>query len=147
MAGVSARTKEGGRSSLRSVVRLLVFGLVSLVLIEAAAAGVARVVVSGAQRELSGHIRPAQLASWQLYRAFVDEETGQRGFLLTARERFLQPYEAGQRQVAVLESRLRGAVSDGRYQAALAAAVAAGDRWRARAAEPEIAPRRAGSIP
>ncbi len=147
MSSRSALSDQRGRSSVRSAVRALVFGLVTLVLITATASGIARVVVSGAQRDLSGHIRPAQLGSWQLYRAFVDEETGQRGFLLTAQERFLRPYEAGQRQVAVLESRLRAAVTDRRYQSALAAAVAAGDRWRREAAEPEIAARRAGPIP
>jgi signal transduction histidine kinase len=132
---------------LRSVVRQLVFGLVALVVIEAAATGISRMVVRSAQHDLSAHIGPAQQASSQLYRAFVDQETGQRGFLLTGQESFLQPYEAGQRQVAVLESRLRAAVTDRRYQSALAAAIAAGDRWRTEAAEPEIAARRAGPIP
>jgi signal transduction histidine kinase len=146
MARPSALTNAGGRSSLRSVVRLLVLGLVALVLVEAVATAVVRVVVSNAQRDLSDHIRPAQQASSQLYRAFVDQETGQRGFLLTGQGSFLQPYEAGQRQVAVLESRLRGALHDRRYQSAIAAAVAAGDRWRRQAAEPEIAARRAGLI-
>lgn len=147
MSSRSALGQEHGRSSLRSVVRRLVFGLVTLVMIAAAAAGIARVVVTHAQSDLSGHIRPAQLGSWQLYQAFVDQETGQRGFLLTGQDRFLSPYQAGQRQVAVLESRLRAAVSDRRYQSALTVAVAAGDRWRRQAAEPEIAARRAGPIP
>jgi len=147
MTGRSGLVRRRGQSSLRSVVRLLVFGLVALVLIEAIATGITRMVVRNAQRDLTSHIGPAQQASSQLYRAFVDQETGQRGFLLTGQERFLQPYEAGRQRIAVLQSRLRAAVADPGYQSALAAAIKAGERWRSDAAEPEIAARRAGPIP
>jgi signal transduction histidine kinase len=149
MAGMrmpGARSDQRGRRSLRSTIRLFVLALVGLLLLETTATGVASIVVSRAQRELENHLVPAQQWSQQLYRAFVDEETGQRGYLLTGAERFLQPYAAGQRQVASLEPRLRAAVTDARFQSVLAAAVAAGTRWQRQAAAPEIAARRGGPI-
>lgn len=128
------------------MVRWLVLGLVALLVAEAIATGLARAAVSRSQHELGSHLVPAQQWTQQLYRAFVDQETGQRGFLLTGDGRFLQPYSTGQAQAARLTRRLRSAVTDAPFQAALAAAALAGKRWQARAAEPEIAARRAGPI-
>jgi signal transduction histidine kinase len=43
--------------------------------------------------------RPARAQSAALLQALVDVETGQRGFLLTNDEEFLEPYERGRREI------------------------------------------------
>nr|WP_261557732.1 CHASE3 domain-containing protein [Frankia tisae] len=55
-------------------------------------------------------LAPALLGSAQLVSSLVDQETGMRGYLLQAREEFLEPYNSGRReesaQLADLQSRL-----------------------------------------
>jgi CHASE3 domain sensor protein len=65
-----------------------------------------RDVVASVSSELTGRLRPAQGASQSLLTAYVDEETGQRGFVLTGDERFLDPYRDGGQEVSRLQLRL-----------------------------------------
>ncbi len=65
-----------------------------------------RGVVDAASQELTDRLRPAQGASQALLTAYVDQETGQRGFVLTGDERFLDPYHDGAQDVSRLELRL-----------------------------------------
>jgi signal transduction histidine kinase len=78
----------------------------------------------------------------------VDQETGQRGYLLLGDPAVLEQYAAGRRAeadaTAVLTELLR---PDPTAQADLAAVTAAATRWRAELAEPDIAARRAGPVP
>ena len=62
--------------------------------------------VADTTSELNDHLRPAQSAAQRLLTAYVDEETGQRGFVLTGEESFLQPYHQGVRRAAVIEDQL-----------------------------------------
>ena len=48
-------------------------------------------------RELSDDIQPARLAASQLQSALRDQETGIRGYLISADRQFLAPYYEGQR--------------------------------------------------
>jgi CHASE3 domain sensor protein len=90
-----------------------------------------RDVVRHATDELTGRLRPAQTATQQLLTAYVDEESGQRGFVLTGDERFLAPYRTGEVQVRRLEARLAQQLSvDPQAQALLREVVAAGDTWQ-----------------
>jgi serine phosphatase RsbU (regulator of sigma subunit)/CHASE3 domain sensor protein len=83
----------------------------------------------------------------QLDAALADQETGQRGYLLAGSEEFLDPYESGQRDEARLTRALRDRVSSFRgIETPLERLEAATSRWRDRAAEPEIALRRAGDL-
>jgi serine phosphatase RsbU (regulator of sigma subunit)/CHASE3 domain sensor protein len=80
----------------------------------------------------------------QLSTAYTDQETGERGYVLSSGEQaFLEPYQRGQTTAARLVSELRSlGVSDiGRDLDSLTAAVAT---WRREAATPEIALARAG---
>ena len=90
---------------------------------------------------------PAQDDVAALGRAYVDQETGQRGFLLTASNTFLDPYNEGKadadRLVAGLRNNLAG---DAEATQLLAAVVAAGEDWTTQAAEPQIAARLAGPL-
>lgn len=55
--------------------------------------------------------RPARLQSAALLQALVDVETGQRGFLLTNDEQFLEPYEIGRQELARQLAALRATAS------------------------------------
>jgi signal transduction histidine kinase len=51
----------------------------------------------GVSNELSDHIQPARVAACQLQAALRDQETGLRGYLISADRQFLTPYYDGQR--------------------------------------------------
>ncbi|MFD6059626.1 CHASE3 domain-containing protein [Rhodococcus wratislaviensis] len=75
--------------------------------------------------------------------AFVDQETGQRGFALTGDPRFLEPYDAGRGKATELLAALDADLADdGPTRAAPEAVKQAARDWTAQVAEPEIAARR-----
>jgi sigma-B regulation protein RsbU (phosphoserine phosphatase) len=77
--------------------------------------------------------------------ALVDQETGERGYLITGQESFLQPYRQGQREAAALFARLhRDLQGSSALDAQLAQVERAVARWTADAAVPEIQAVRAG---
>jgi len=77
--------------------------------------------------------------------AFRDQETGQRGFILTGLPDFLQPYQDGLTTAAQLEAEIRARhPHDELVMQQLDAVEAAGGAYRTDSAEPTIAARRAG---
>jgi len=81
-------------------------------------------------------------------KAYIDEETSQRGYLLTGDPVFRQPYHAGRIHAVALQARLRTLLAeDPQAQRILAQVIAAHQRWLTRAAEPQIAARQRGPIP
>ncbi|HEX5587797.1 MAG TPA: SpoIIE family protein phosphatase [Acidimicrobiia bacterium] len=127
--------------------RRLVILFAVVVLLVVALAGLARVLVRD-RDEASDRARGADVASEQVARldaAFVDQESGERGYLITGQPEFLDPYRNGQlaekRLLADLAARERAVPA---LRPAIDEVAAAARRWRARAAEPEIALRRAG---
>jgi signal transduction histidine kinase len=145
------RDKQAGkppRFSLRTLVRAVVGALISLLLIISATAVVAGIQVSDAQGKLRGEIIPAQTAAEQLGKAYVDEETGQRGFLLAGQPVFLQPYVSGRIHASALEAHLRTLLAgDPQARRILTRVIRAHRRWLTQAAEPQIAARQRGPIP
>ncbi|MHC1557841.1 sensor histidine kinase [Actinomycetospora sp. C-140] len=134
--------------TLRVTVWSLVTVLVGLVVVSALVTGLARLRIAGGVEELTDHLLPAQAESRALTTAFVDQETGQRGYLLTGDPTFLAPYAAGRRAEADATAGLSGLLGpDPGAQADLAAVTAAAQRWRTEVAEPDIAARRAGPVP
>jgi CHASE3 domain sensor protein len=99
-----------------------------------------------AQHELRETLRPAQRAVESLSRAYVDQESGQRGFLLTGDREFLQPYEDGHRRAETLEAELTRLPVSAENARLRDAVFAAAEKWRTEVAEPETALRRAGPI-
>lgn len=94
-------------------VRSLRFWLIAAAVLALLAVGngaVATIVTRGQVHDsttvLNDHLRPAQTAAQRLLTAYVDEETGQRGFVLTGKDSFLQPYRLGVRRAADLEEQL-----------------------------------------
>jgi CHASE3 domain sensor protein len=79
----------------------------------------------------------------RLSTAFSDQETGQRGFLLTGDESFLLPYQQGLSSVRELDSAIKARLPhDETVRRDLDGVLAAGARWRTEAAEPQITARR-----
>lgn len=80
---------------------------------------------------------PALIASVRLEGALVDQETGIRGFGMTARSEFLQPYRDGLvRQEAAERQLLRLGAKDTETLRDLAEVRRLADRWHSRIAEP-----------
>jgi CHASE3 domain sensor protein len=121
--------------------------VVAATLLSAAVSVHERFAVVAAQTDLQHRLRPAQEAAAQLARSYVDQETGQRGFLWTGQTAFLEPFDSGQRSALDLQVQLRGYVgSDPEARRLLDAVGEAGRQWQQRSALPDIAARRAGPI-
>jgi hypothetical protein len=89
----------------------LVFALLT-VLVVAAAIVISQLLAQGrsVSAELDGSILPAQAQAYRLQGALVDQETGVRGFGITAQPSFLQPYTAGVATQADAAARLRALI-------------------------------------
>jgi CheY-like chemotaxis protein len=143
MAGNEKSTKL----SIRQLIWICVGMITGVFVISMSIFLAARFTVAHAVGELSSKALPAQDDVAALSRAYVDQETGQRGFLLTASNSFLDPYHQGQaeadRLVAALRVNLAG---DADGTQLLTAVVAAADDWTSQAAEPQITARLAGPL-
>ncbi|NJP93332.1 HAMP domain-containing protein [Nonomuraea sp. FMUSA5-5] len=99
--------------------------------------------------ELTMRITPAAIEASQMQKALIDQETGVRGFLLTGRQEFLQPYAEGvaaeRRSRARVAAHLAGRSDLLRGLDAISTKAAA---WRRDYAEPMTAERRDdGTVP
>jgi len=134
--------------SLRQLIWICLGTVTVVFLVSTAFSMLGRVSVARAMEQLNTHMLPAQEQVAALSTAYVDQETGQRGFMLTADQAFLEPYTAGKtgadRLVAELHAGLAG---DDEASRRLNAVVVAAQDWVTQAAEPQIAARRAGSVP
>ena len=138
----------------RSRIRTFRFwATVSVVLLVAATVATAIIAkverddVATKQGTLRTVLRPAQTAEANLLTAYVNQETGQRGFLLTGDDRLLQPYTAGRASAERLQAQLMTLTKDDpASRALLQDVVAAGHAWQQQSADPEIAARRRGSL-
>lgn len=81
----------------------------------------------------------------QLYSAYVDQEAGVRGYVISSDESFLGPYEAGMRREDSDRTELRKVLAgDAAALKTLDTVESAADQWQREVAEPEIAAMRAG---
>ena len=88
---------------------------------------------------------PANLLVAQLLTAYVDQETGIRGYVLTKGPLFLQPYQQGQADANAATAVLaRLLPSSSRAGELLARAQVAADAWETQFARPALAATRAG---
>ena len=80
-----------------------------------------------------------QILAIAIEKDMVDMETGQRGFLLTGEESFLEPYRAGEKQLKIDFSKLRNILSDDQTNLKLLdEALSISNDWIIMAATPEI---------
>ena len=130
----SGGRREAGdrpRASLRVSVGLLVGLLGALVIITAGVTTWARLEVRAAVVELTTRVEPAHQATAALAKAYVDQETGQRGYLLTGDPEFLQPDTAGNAAATQITDTLTGLLSaDPAAQSALHEVTASAQRWQ-----------------
>ncbi|MDF2977072.1 MAG: Redox sensor histidine kinase response regulator devS [Actinomycetospora sp.] len=142
-----ARRPRSG-ATVRVTVWGLVAVLVGLVVVLALVTGLARLRVASGVTDLADHTLPAQRSTAELRTALLDQETGQRGYLLLGDPAFLAPYlrgrEAEARATGALTELLR---TDPVAEPQIAAVAAAATAWRTEVAEPTIAARRAGPLP
>jgi len=120
-----------------------------LLLLTAVSALIARSTLAerdAAFRQLQERAEPARSRLADLQASLVDQETGVRGFVITADEAFLEPYEQGRVRSDRLLLELGNLLDDDELalQAELADVEAALTRWREQVAEPEIALTRDG---
>jgi signal transduction histidine kinase len=121
--------------------------LVAATLATALIAKVERDAVASDSHTIQVRLRPVRTAEADLLTAFVNQETGQRGYLLTGDATYLQPYDMGRSTAAQLERQLRVLTTgDAQSTRLLDDVTTAGQRWQQRAAEPEIAARRDNRI-
>jgi signal transduction histidine kinase len=131
---------------LQGLLLLTVVTLVLLLVVTATATAVARRTVAIAEGNLRDRLDPAQVAAEDLTTAYADQETGQRGFLLTGGPDFLQPYVAGQQEAQKARLDLgRRLASDPLATRLLADVDAAASTWQAQA-EAQIAQRQRGPL-
>ncbi len=109
---------------------------------------IGRVTAGRSVSDLNNRVFVAQRSASAILRAYVDQETGQRGFLLTGDAVFLQPYIDGGNLAARAATRLRQVLAgDAQAMSELNAVVAAASAWETLAAQPEITARKAGPVP
>ncbi len=130
-------------------VRLIgLFSALVLVVVSAAVAVTVALRNVEANRELvTARLLPAGAQSRALLVALVDQETGQRGYVLTGDEAFLEPYRTGTvavtRGLAELRSDFEGDPSMARAIDRVADSAAT---WHRVGAGPEIRARRTGNV-
>jgi signal transduction histidine kinase len=122
------------RTFLVGFVIVTVFSLAAIVL-----GGVSLANLAGARDRVVNKIDPAAFRTSQLGIAYLNQETGVRGFALSARPTFLAPYTDGlgqeRRQIGALRPLLTGMPT---AAADLRQVIARAGVWRARYAEPTI---------
>jgi diguanylate cyclase (GGDEF)-like protein len=143
-----------GSSAQRLSLRTLIFccvGVLALVFIATMAASlVARISVGRAVQTLGDRLIPISNQSSELSRAYVDQETGERGFLLTGNPVALELYDGGNATADRLAPELRREIASTQYAVELLPLfddeLAAAASWKSRA-EPQITALRAGMMP
>lgn len=119
-------------------------GLVALLFFIAGAISLSR--LKDAREELVDRTNPTRVNLERLQVSLLDQETGLRGFLLTADDQFLQPFRAAQTRERMQRARLQELVdrSDRAAVAQLGATLRSADAWSRGYALPAIAAVRRG---
>ena len=81
-----------------------------------------------------------------LLRVYVDAETGQRGFILTGDEKFLEPYEAARKKLAAGDVRLKAMLGSDHDLASMAAEIKLLGAQKMRELDALIGQRRTGNL-
>jgi serine phosphatase RsbU (regulator of sigma subunit)/CHASE3 domain sensor protein len=131
--------------SLRARVAVMFFVGVALVAVGIVAVFATLHEESVARHAIRDRVQPASDAARSLLRALVDQESGERGYLITGRPDYLQPYSDGRRTTrAEIEKLRRLLPGDAEVQAAVARVEQQALRWQRLSAGPEIRARARG---
>jgi len=133
------------RPTLQQRVQLVVTALLVLLVVSGLVALATSQRADRANEYVAQELLPALVGVERLQKAYLDQQTGVRGFALTEQPSFLEPYEAAP---AVIEEEHRGlrATLDGDEAAlaALAAVQRAYEEWHSQAVVPVLSHLRAG---
>src|ERR1700722_13619478 len=119
-----------------AVLALLLFSVAAVV-----AGGIALVSLNGARNRVINVIDPATVAAQQLDNALVNQETGVRGYALSAQQSFLSPYTDGvtQEQTAIKSLRQLASQLPAATTSDLNSVIDQARLWRPDYAQPPIA--------
>jgi CHASE3 domain sensor protein len=132
--------RRAGSSSLRAVVNTVVGALLVAVVVSALVTASARYVVRTEVEDVQSRLLPARSEAKALAAAHADQEMAYRGYLLSGREQFLDPWDAGVAAATTSVDRLRLLLEDDdRAMGVLDVAVAEQQAWRRDHAEPALA--------
>lgn len=132
---------------MRWRVYLIVGGLLLLLVVTAGTSTVVRLNASAVGRVLTDTLRPAQMTSANLTKAYIDEETGERGYLLTHDPSFLLPYDTGRQAAIRAHNQLtRQFADDPTSLHVLSQVDAAAADWHTRVIDPELAAEANGTL-
>jgi PAS domain S-box-containing protein len=130
--------------SLVRRLRFFSFGYFVVVALTVAAVLPFAIVTSLSVSQRINELFPAQHSATSLLTAATDQESAERGYVITGNDAFLLPYRAGEQATAAAETDLARRDLPRAERDATSAAVSALSRWRREAAVPEIAATAAG---
>ncbi|WP_064741921.1 sensor histidine kinase [Hamadaea tsunoensis] len=140
-AGDTTAARPANRRSLRRWAAWTALAAVVVSVGAIAGGGYALIRLQRARTTVIDHLDPAIRAGLILSNALVNEETGVRGYILSAQEDFLTPYTSGRTSEQDATRDLRTAV-EGRFPQVIAdldATAAAARAWQSQYAEPVLA--------
>ncbi|MET7768787.1 ATP-binding protein [Nocardia sp. NPDC005366] len=141
MTTAQNRTRFIGRFTVQTWFQL-VLAAMAIVVIIGSAVGAQVIAHTGTVTDrLLDHTQPASVETYRLQNALINQETGVRGYTITADPQFLQPYSVGQQEQDHAAERIRTLLSDRpALLADLDAVEKAADDWRAGYATAVTAP-------
>ncbi|NUU80102.1 methyl-accepting chemotaxis protein [Paenibacillus xylanilyticus] len=96
---------------------------------------------------LVDHDMKVHALTYELEKNMVDMETGQRGYVITGQESYLEPYTNGKEQLVKLKDQLAGLISDNPAQLTLLQDIQSSmEHWIQVAGEPVVALRQANDL-
>ncbi len=141
MAGGAAKTPLVSRLRVGQWFALATIVFVVAAVVAATVGIVGIVRLSDARDEVVDRLDPSLVASLQLSNALLNQESGVRGYALTERNAFLEPYRDGRRDERAATARLRALVSEDDARGLRADIDLVSERaaaWRRDYAEPTI---------
>ncbi|MFG2500216.1 CHASE3 domain-containing protein [Streptomyces sp. NPDC048441] len=139
MGETTSRAWIGRRLSVRGWFHLVLALLALLVMVGTVVGAQLLGRTDDVTDRLAERLQPARTQAYRLQAALVNQESGVRGYTLTADRRFLTPYTQGKRDEARAAARLRHLIGDKtRLTADLKAVQREAADWRRAYAEPQV---------
>ncbi|MGY2056908.1 sensor histidine kinase [Nocardia gipuzkoensis] len=146
MTAETGRTPLSARLTAQAWFQLVLAAMVLVVIIGTVAGAQVIAQTNRVTDRLLDKSMPAATEAYRLQNALVDQETGLRGYGITADPQFLQPYRDGTREESQSVARLRELLADRQpLLDELDAVESAARRWRTEYAEPLVAALASGS--
>ncbi|MGY2010227.1 sensor histidine kinase [Nocardia gipuzkoensis] len=146
MTTETGRTPLSARLTAQAWFQLVLAAMVLVVIIGTVAGAQVIAQTNRVTDRLLDKSMPAATEAYRLQNALVDQETGLRGYGITADPQFLQPYRDGTREESQSVARLRELLADRQSLLdELDAVESAARRWRTEYAEPLVAALASGS--